>query len=101
MTDREKLIELLKQVDACICDLCGDPGSLDRVTGVIADHLIYEGVTVQRWIPASEPPEDDEEVVITWSKHFADMAFDVLSDFNQMEVTHWMPAPEPPKEEEK
>ena len=43
---REKLIESLKRSPACICDLCGEEGALDRVAGVIADNLINDGVTI-------------------------------------------------------
>ena len=51
MAMREKLIELLSQVDACICTLCGEDGALERVTGVIADHLIANGVTIENRMP--------------------------------------------------
>ena len=47
MDVREKLVELLKLSNACLCDLCGEDGALDRVAGVIAENLIANGVTVQ------------------------------------------------------
>ena len=47
MTDKEKLVELIKLSDACLCDLCGEAGRSDIVAGVIVDNLIALGVTVQ------------------------------------------------------
>ena len=48
---KEKLIELIKLSDACICDLCGEKGAIDRVAGVIAENLIANGVTLAADIP--------------------------------------------------
>lgn len=48
MTDREKLIELMRQVDACICNLCdGSEEAFDHSAGILADHLIANGVVVR------------------------------------------------------
>ena len=114
---REKLIELLSQVQYL--------GGLEEK---IADHLIANGVTVQKWIPVSErlPEEDDKYLVyMGWGRHYW---CEVLSfakdgrkvdkyDFNRDwenvwyrydsecgyltidNVTHWMHLPEPPKGE--
>ena len=79
------------------------------------------GVTVQEWIPASEPPKKITNKVIvlckngyrgfghyedykgkqTWynlesGKPFTDWD---LEDCESYEVTHWMPMPQPPKGE--
>ena len=79
------------------------------------------GVTVQEWIPASEPPKKITNKVIvlckngyigyghyenyngkqTWynlesGKPFTDWDFE---DCESYEVTHWMPIPDPPKGE--
>ena len=87
----------------------------------IADHLISNGVTVQEWIPASEPPKKITNKVIvlckngyrgfghyedykgkqTWynlesGKPFTDWD---LEDCESYEVTHWQPLPQPPKGE--
>lgn len=43
---REKLIKSLKLSPACICDLCGEEGALDRVAGVIAENLINDGAII-------------------------------------------------------
>ena len=111
MDIREKLIELL---DRFVYD---EWYSNDD----IADKLISNGVTVQEWIPASEPPKKITNKVIvlckngymgyghyedykgerTWynlesGKPFTDWD---LEDCESYEVTHWMPLPEPPKGE--
>lgn len=89
MTDREKLIAMVQTaVNGCST----------YWAGLIADHLIANGVTVQRWIPVTERLPDTEDVFLVWSKDLADMMFCYTSDFKQLEVTHWMPLPEPPKE---
>lgn len=125
---REKLIELLKLSDACICDLCGEEGALDRVAGVIADNLIANGVTVQEWIPVTErlPEIGDTYLVVVKYKYdweddytidtdvamfhpydnpdaYIDNRWDTYIDWDEgqqyIHVTHWMPLPEPPKGE--
>ena len=115
MDVREKLIELLtnsQQLDV-----------LDWATGweEAANYLIANGVTVQEWILASEPPKKITNKVIvlcrngymgyghyedykgkqTWynlesGKPFTDWD---LEDCESYEVTHWMPLPQPPKGE--
>ena len=113
MDVREKLVELVKRA---ITDWKhGD------VSEMIADHLIAHGVTVQEWIPASEPPKKITNKVIvlckngymgyghyedykgerTWynlesGKPFTDWD---LEDCESYEVTHWTPMPQPPKGE--
>lgn len=119
MTDREKLIELLTQVA-----VLGDYLDMQKV----ADHLIANGVTVQKWIPVSEPPKKDGRYLVA-KKLFNKIIWqEVLSfakdgrkvdkyDFHRGwknvwyrydgewgyltidNITHWMPLPEPPKGE--
>lgn len=87
----------------------------------ITDMLMEDGVTVQEWIPASEPPKKITNKVIvlckngyrgfghyedykgkqTWynlesGKPFTDWD---LEDCESYEVTHWQPMPHPPKGE--
>ena len=108
MDVREKLVEMIESARYW--------GS--NTSGEIAENLIKNGVTVQEWIPASEPPKKITNKVIvlckngyrgfghyedykgkqTWynlesSKPFADWD---LEDCESYEVTHWMPLPEPP-----
>ena len=53
MDVREKLIELLKQIKYV---------SVENAANI----LIENGVTVQEWIPASEPPKDTCEYWIAY-----------------------------------
>ena len=112
---REKLVELLTEFYGC------DPMYYDVDALAIAQYLIAHGVTVQEWIPASEPPKKITNKVIvlckngyigyghyedykgerTWynlesGKPFTDWD---LEDCESYEVTHWMPLPQPPKGE--
>lgn len=117
MDVREKLVELLgkaKHEFWCSREKCNG-------TEFVAGYLIANGVTVQEWISASEPPKKITNKVIvlckngymgyghyedykgerTWynlesGKPFTDWD---LEDCESYEVTHWMPMPEPPKGE--
>lgn len=75
----------------------------------IADHLIANGVTVQEWIPASEPPKEPGEYTVA-QKHWCDGHFEskkgkwngvewFVDGKESLMVTHWMPLPQPPKGE--
>ena len=112
MDVREKLVEIIqKSVGGCA----------RHWAEVIADGLIANGVTVQEWIPASEPPKKITNKVIvlckngyrgfghyedykgkqTWynlesGKPFTDWD---LEDCESYEVTHWRQMPQPPKGE--
>lgn len=57
MGTREKLIEILKRIDAI-----GDAS----IVGIeaLADNLIENGVTVQQWIPVAERLPDDSCKVV-------------------------------------
>lgn len=106
MTDREKLIEL---VAAALCNQ-----SIEEV----AEHLLANGVTVQKWIPVTERLPADEMPVLAYygfnndgASNLAMMFMGTISYFcfepnphwqhasTGLVVTHWMPLPEPPKEE--
>lgn len=100
MTNREKLIELIGQVQYL--------GGLELA---LADHLLANGVTFQKWIPVSERLPREYKAVIAWTeyheigeaqyngKHFEWL--DDEGDYDHAHVTHWMPLPEPPKEDVK
>ena len=139
MDVREKLVELLSKYfdigDSYAYNLtrvksafaCGTMGFDDfeefdeETVEDIASYLIKNGVTVQEWIPASEPPKKITNKVIvlckngymgyghyedykgkqTWynlesGKPFTDWD---LKDCESYEVTHWQPIPQPPKGE--
>lgn len=119
MDVREKLVEILKQ--APFEGKVLDEWWWEEKIRIIADHLINNGVTVQEWIPASEPPKKITNKVIvlckngyrgfghyedykgkqTWynlesGKPFTDWD---LEDCESYEVTHWQPLPQLPKGE--
>ena len=135
MGSREKLIELLENAsyqfdnrdcgeDAEGCEYHCYPNCWAQF---IADHLIANGVTIQRWIPVEERmPEDDGEylalgnyfgwwhAVLMFAKdgrkvdkydfheRWENVWYDFDRDYGHSiygSVTHWMPLPEPPKEE--
>ena len=116
MTDREKMIELLRDVQYL--------GGLEEK---IADHLLANGVTIgkkerflftergdvipldRRWIPMTERlPEDGGTYVATaydghakrvtfvkWQKRLK--RWELTGRMAYWKITHWMPLPEPPK----
>ena len=122
---REKLIEIFESAERPITV----PHRMDAeqarkyVFGEMADHLIANGVTVQKWIPVTERlPENDygkhwkerRHYLVRFNPsglmcvaHYGYKEYDwwidehdcVLSATNYKEVTHWMPLPEPPKGE--
>ena len=123
MADREKLIELLKEADRKAYEVVESRPLAHpfEVWEIQADHLIANGVTIQRWIPASKPPQKITNKVIvlckngyrgfghyedyngkqTWYNLENDRPFTDwdLEDCESYEVTHWMPLPEAPKGE--
>ena len=109
---REKLIELLDEETEKLKELCG--GYNDGTGNTLrADHLIANGVTVQKWIPVTERlPEEDADVLCSRGNHIGAL-IDVYTykgdgkwedsygywNYTDIEgITHWMPLPEPPAE---
>ena len=114
MNVREKLVELLEDNEFII-----------RAWGCeyeeAADYFISNGVTVQEWIPASEPPKKITNKVIVLCKngyrgfgHYEDYKGNQtwynlesckpftdwdLEDCESYKVTHWMYLPQPPNED--
>lgn len=97
MTVREQLIEILRKPIF--------PHELAGPTEAVADYLLDNGVTIQRWIPVTERlPEQGQEVIVYdggvlkpkvfayqfWNKEYDSWA----------RVTHWMPLPQAPGEED-
>lgn len=108
---REKLIGLLETVpplDAVIMGLRNGKQLIS--TSRVADHLIANGVTIQKWIPVSERlPEKQQRVLVyceskTIRKHITSCTY--MGGYlgskqwsrHVRNVTHWMPLPEPPAE---
>ena len=106
MTDRERLLEILnvpiyphEQVDPL---------------EAVADYLLDNGVTFQKWIPVTERLPDSQGTYLCryGFGQFVDymttgcidwIAFDKHPHWQHAStglfVTHWMPLPEPPKED--
>ena len=95
---RENLMELLcKMISPTI------------TVGEQADYLIANGVTVQEWIPASEPPKDTYEYWIAYKTggdysysagYFDGKCWRSAITHKQIPVTHWQYLPQPPKGEQ-
>ena len=116
---REKLIELLCEAKSkSVDDAWFSNATYAEQLAMEADHLIANGVTIQRWIPVTERlPEGDERVLILCKngamfvgycgKQYLDYerrwriktALNSTKLLNIGRVTHWMPLPEPPKGE--
>ena len=100
MTDKEKLIDLLRPL--LECELAGDCSYTAKDW---ADHILANGVTFQKWISVTERfPENDTAVIVATDRG---MVFQCLYAYDgwdlwdgyTVNITHWMPLPEPPKED--
>lgn len=98
MDVREKLVELLiKSGEICYSHTAEE----------LASYLTAHGVTVQEWIPVSDPPKEKGrywcnvksfsfpgryyQTVLKWDDGFIEGR--IYTD----DVTHWMPLPQLPK----
>lgn len=121
MDTREKLSEVIAECAIPVIAASGRIMAHYAVKGDeaihLADHLIANGVTIQRWIPVTERlPKRNKKVLIRskmgTSGHFFSVAAACMvdSEFGWMfedgfeaqdciEVTHWMPLPAAPKGE--
>ena len=103
MSDKEKLVELLQSSPV---DHEGNRG-----VGTLADHLIANGVTIQRWIPVTErlPEENGRYLCNVKSFAFPGCFYQAILQCDKHgfregniyteDVTHWMPLPQQPKGE--
>lgn len=104
MTDRERLLDILNKPIF--------PHELVDPIEAVADYLLDNGVTVQQWNPASQPPEvwrDKNGELVNYQVYMPEYGVDVGNYMKTgnfwlcmgipCKVTHWMPLPEPPKEE--
>ena len=110
---REKLIEILRGAINTHTEkkeqwiLGGKVGEEPRLFGSFADHLIANGVTIQRWIPVTERlPEYRQIVAVRVHFPFDENARTDVTQYNPNynphfweRVTHWCELPEPPKGE--
>lgn len=118
MTDREKLVELLKNhpCNSKMCTYCKEMKTCNFYEKS-ADHLIANGVTFatdkndgDKWIPATERmPKPMKFVLCACRANIIEVmrydtkraGWDPMSEdrlYMKGFVTHWMPLPEPPKE---
>ena len=106
---REKLIELLSDGITEFGRLRVIRGTT-KITAItldadgFADHLIANGVTIQKWIPVTERlPEYGQEVIVYSGNVLKPVVYGVHywnKEFNSWaHITHWMPLPEPPSGE--
>lgn len=120
MAMREKLIELIFVGQVLADSMCKKQAECNKCPydtpnacrmGAMVDHIIANGVTIQQWIPASNPPKESGMYNVTVEKlygiTYSDVAyFDALSKkwgtnthhYSCDKVTHWMPLPKPHKE---
>lgn len=106
MTTRERLAELIEE---CLLDGWAEEYTEHTAAKLMASHLIANGVTVQEWHPASDPPKKCGEynvmirggeiaTTLFYSvRHKGWYFFDDDDHEEPQDVTHWMPLPQPPK----
>ena len=106
---REKLVGLLTGCGICFhCLPSGIHEEQEKCR--IADYLLANGVTVQEWIPVSEPPEWDGRFFVARYDSVTKIPFTDILWFERGQwwnrlhggnfaVTHWMPMPPLPKGE--
>ena len=96
MDVREKLIEILRKPIF--------PHELVDPTEAVADYLLDSGVTVQEWIPVSEPPKEKGTYIVCTDKggillgHWYGKEWNVGGGAKK-HLAYWMKKPQPPKGE--
>lgn len=104
---RERLMELLQSVPNSEMIIGKRAGKRYATAWHIANHLVENGVTIQRWIPVSEqlPTEADEDVsecVLAierqdgFTRRWAGRSVRNCPEL----FTYWMPLPQTPKEDD-
>ena len=110
MDVREKLVELIGQVQDCGCDVT-DAVAMNYVENItLVDHLIANGVTVQEWISVKDRLPVDWCPVLVMVREIEKPLLGSYREnvwfherwnttFINGAVTHWMPLPQPSKGE--
>ena len=102
MDAREKLVELIIMASHN-CDDVYDLWEMEQCADEIASFLIANGVTVQEWIPASEPPnrKDADKYGRVLAMEMGMIALvNYKGPINYPDrFPYWMPLPQPPKGE--
>ena len=105
MDVREKLVELLSQIQSYGVrqgsHITHQEGKTNRE---IASHLIAHGVTVQEWIPVSEPPKEKGTYIVCTDKGGVLLGHWYGKEWNvgggaKKHLAYWMKKPQPPKGE--
>ena len=120
---REKLMRLLCHANSKATEAeAFEDATYAEQLGIQADHLIANGVTVQKWISVKDRLPKNNECYITFSKfdlfgktmtnvgycefdkeigfyEFVEQVDDTFRKQPIDDVTHWMPFPGPPKED--
>ena len=106
MAMREKLAELIEECSIPVRAASGRIMAHYAVYGDeakhLADHLIANGVTLQKWIPVTERLPEKESTVLVYR---ADEGIELCKYYPRLtveigdwdNVTHWMPLPEAPE----
>ena len=100
----EKLVELVGQVQDCGCDVT-DVVQMNYVENItLVDHLIANGVTVQEWIPVSEPPKEKGTYIVCTDRGGVLLGHWYGKEWNvgggaKKHLAYWMKKPQPPKGE--
>ena len=106
MNDREKLVALIENAKRAMksenlsCNIARN--------GFVADFLIANGVTIQRWIPVEERLPQEQGFYRVYhknSKAISDRFYykdcpDLFVNVTGDPITHWKPIEQPPKEVE-
>lgn len=101
MDVREKLVEFVKNA------LRAYGKYLEKIVEpyeFIADFLISNGVTVQEWIPVSEPPKEKGTYIVCTDKGGVLLGHWYGKEWNvgggaKKHLAYWMKKPKPPKGE--
>ena len=100
MNVRNRLVELLESAESAVYWSSSDKDFIEK----IADHLIENGVTMQKWISVKDGlPERMQPVIVCREDKKVEQGYRDVNDWWKVygtrtkRVTHWMPLPEPPK----